>query len=141
MDPILAELAATDPAIAAAIKKDTDTAFADGKTAGEKEVKRRIEAATPYLEDNSAYKPSVRRVAMQVLAGKLEIASLVATVAAVDAVTEEQNSETAGTETDAIGDTPPTPPQTVSGQAQGVMSDEDFDAEVARTRKQRGLVT
>lgn len=139
MDPILAELAASDPAIAAAIKKETDSAFAKGKKAGDQEAKSRIEAATPYLEDNAPYGPQVRKVAMGVLAGKFKADTLVATVAAVDAVKESQASDEAAGESDATGDTPPTPPKTQGQSAAGFMNEAEFDAEVARVRKQRGM--
>jgi ClpP class serine protease len=145
MDPVLAALMADDPAIANAIRALEAEAFAKGQTAGEQKMKSRIDAATPYLAEDkkkASYPASVRKVAMQVLAGQMPGSALVATVAAVDAVTEGKASDQAAAESEAVGDIPPQTPDTgagATGEWKGYMDDAEFEAEVKRVRGQKGL--
>lgn len=154
MDPVLVELMAGDPAIANAIRALEAEAFAKGQQAGEQKMQARVEAAKPFLaekeevegEEAASYGAPVRRIAMQVLSGKLDASALHAAVAAVDAVTEGNASRQAALESEAVGDIPPKQPVVPTGSGSGpgewkgyMDGDEEFDAEVARVRKQKGL--
>ncbi len=142
MDPTLRDLMASDPAIRSAVEAVEATAFERGRESGESQAKARIEAASPYLKKDSDYPDSVRQVALDVLAGKLEPATLQATVAAVDAVTEGQRSAAAQVDSNAEGDIPPNPPAVAGSQTEewsGYMDDDEFLAEVNRVRGENGL--
>jgi hypothetical protein len=90
MDPTLQDLMASDPAIRAAVEAVEKEAFARGRESGEETAKARIKAAAPYLKKDSDYPDSVRQVALDVLAGDLEPATLSRTTPA----TSPQNNRT-----------------------------------------------
>jgi ClpP class serine protease len=142
MDPTLKELMASEPAIARAVEALKKEAFAAGRESGEQTAKARIEAASPFLKADSDYPDSVRQVALGVLSGKYETATLQATVAAVDAVTEGEKSKKAKADSDDAGDTPPIDPK-IGGQNPekwaGYLTDEENEAEIVRIRKGKGL--
>ncbi len=144
MDP-LQELMASDPAIRAAVEAREGAAFERGRESGEKTAQARIEAASPFLKADSDYPDSVRQVALDVLTGKAEPATLTATVAAVDAVIEQQRSRDAKSDSDDAGDTTGNPPDLNAAQGgdggkwQGYMSDDDFTDEVNKERRALGL--
>jgi hypothetical protein len=142
MDPTLKELMASEPAIARAVEALKKEAFAAGRESGEQTAKARIEAASPFLKADSDYPDSVRQVALGVLSGKYETATLQATVAAVDAVTEGEKSKKAKADSDDAGDTPPIDPK-IGGQNPekwaGYLTDEENEAEIVRIRKEKGL--
>lgn len=141
MDP-LQELMASDPAIRAAVEAREGAAFERGRESGEKTAQARIGAASPFLKADSDYPDSVRQVALDVLAGELEPATLRATVAAVDAVTEQEKSKLAELESGDAGDIPPKQPNPKGGNSdewKGFMDDDEFTAEVNRVRASEGL--
>jgi hypothetical protein len=94
----------------------------------------RIEAAAPYLAEDSVYKAGVRNLALEVLAGKVDAIALQAAVSVLDSQKESEKEIAAKEETKEQGETPPEPPK-----SEGEFDAAAFDAEVAAYRKSRGL--
>ena len=101
-------------------------------------AKARIEAASPFMAADSKYPPSITALAVKVATGKADPSALTAAVAAVDAVNETSASSEAGGESEEQGDT--SAQEHAQGNDKGVAeTNEDFDAQVAASRKSRGL--
>lgn len=101
----LQKLLADNPDAKAEFDKLLADAKAEGMKAGTAEVQARIEKVTPILKSDK-YPASVTTVALNVLSGEATTDTLTATVAAVDAVMESNNSDGAADETNDHGDTP-----------------------------------
>jgi ClpP class serine protease len=134
MPTTLKEMLAENPAIAAEFEKAIEAAEAKGFQAGLDKAQARIEAAAPYLAEDSVYKAGVRNLALEVLAGKVDAIALQAAVSVLDSQKESEKEIAAKTETEEQGETPPEPPKSESEFDAAA-----FDAEVAAYRKSRGL--
>ena len=128
----LAELLADNPEAKAeydvALKAHGKEQFAAGETAGKEEIQGTIKAVAPYLNSDD-YPEVIGETALKVLNSEESIITLKASVAAVDAVKEKDNTDNASDETDADGET--------NGQG-GQMTDaekaeESFQARMKKT--------
>jgi ClpP class serine protease len=91
------------------------------------EDKERIEAARPYL--TADYPDNIKNLAASVIAGDMPLVALQSSVAAVDAVRQEQASKQAKVETEEVGST----------EAPKVAPDNDFVAIAQKLRVAQGL--
>lgn len=130
----LADLLAENPAAKAEHDALVIAARAEGDTAGERRVQDRITAAAPFL--NAKEYPTVGPIALKVIKGEENSATLTAVVAAVDAVTQNQASTAAQA---ATGTAPATPasPAPVIDPAAVVTDGAGLDAAIAQFREGR----
>lgn len=128
----LAELLAANPAA----KTEHDAALASARTegvaAGKQEVQSVIAEAAPYL-NSSKYPEIVKQTALKVIQGAEAKATLIAAVAAVDAVTESAAAAAAAAATDGATPAPAAPAgAAVVDPAEPVNSEAGLDAAVAQ---------
>lgn len=128
----LAELLATNPAARAEHDNLVADARVDGIKAGQDAVEARVSAASPYLA-NPAYPRIVAETAAKVVAGTASPDSLLAAVAAVDAVTQRAESDAAAASSAAAPATPAAPAAAAVPGAL-VASEADLDALIAASK-------
>lgn len=135
----LEKLLAENPGASAEHDAAVASAKAEGKVEGQADaeaaIAKRVKAASSVLSAETSYPKTVMDLASQVMIGEAEASTLSAAVAAVDAVREEAASADAGDESEAIGgsDAQIQTPGKVDGVAQ---TNEDFEAQLAKTKKQ-----
>jgi len=107
-----------------------------GHKAGEKKINDRIDASKNFLS-NEKY-PTMGPVALKVLSGEIDHSAITIAVAAIDAQTQATASDDAADETKKQGDTPPENVKKINDS--GVCeTNEDFEAELARSKEQNGV--
>lgn len=135
----LQKLLADNPAAKAQYDAALAAARTEGEAAGKKTVMDTIEAVSPYLA-NAEYPGIIASTALKVLKGEEGKATLVAAVAAVDAVREDAANRKAGDEGNKAGETKGQGGQPVEHKAGEVVKDQaGLDAEIARAKAQEGV--
>jgi len=131
MSKTLNEILAENTGAKAEYDKNIQAAEKKGKDA----INARIESAKNFL-GNEKYPKSVAEIAVKVITGETSSEVLTATVAAVDAVNEQKNSDAAKKETEKHGETPASGEENVNDS--GICDDEKaFQAEIARVKAEK----
>ncbi len=116
------------PELSGEIEKIKSEAFAAGKA----EALATVEQALPIFRSGS-YPETVKNLAADAAIGKKKIETLLGTVAAFDAIREEQASKNAAEATKEIEPTPAQTPEGVSEDGE-VRSDADYSAMIAEMK-------
>lgn len=127
----LKALLAANPAAQAEFDTAMNNARNDGITAGKAELQGTIAAAAPFLS-NPSYPKQVGEIALKVITGELQTASLTSIVATADMVKEMQ----AGTQAAAApaATVVPTPAATLTADATNVCDDASLQAAIAAAK-------
>lgn len=130
--PTLTQFLAENPTAQAEYTQALDNQYKAGVEAGKKEIREDIKKISPYLT-SSKYDEAVKAMSIKALNGEVSIDSVITTVTMEDMRKEKQNSDTAKTETEKIGDTKAEQHETGSDNGE-IKTEADFKAEIARTR-------
>lgn len=130
--PTLTQFLAENPTAQAEYDKALKEKYKAGVEVGKKEIREDIKKISPYLT-SSKYDEAVKAISVKALNGEVTIDSVITTVTMEDMRKEKQNSDTAKTETEKIGDTKAEQHETGSGNGE-INTEADFKAEIARVK-------
>ena len=127
-----------NPAAKFEYEQNMNKNFEAGLKKGMETMTTKMNAVAKYLTPGSKYGNAVKSAAVDVLTGEKPVDYLDMLATAVEAMKESANSSAAQTETGLIPDVPASPGP-VASQNGDILTNDDFEADVARMKSQYGL--